>query len=117
MADRVHKIAILFIDILWLFMKKIIALGLLPCFALVLSGCIATGGVTVTDIHQIHPAVLADGSTVMVGYKAPQPQWQCAQIDRSSENWGGDKFKAMVDWHGPYKMLADHAVAYANQHS
>lgn len=52
----------------------------------------------------------------MVGFKAPQNEWQCAQIARSSENWGGDKFKSMVNWQGPYKMLADHAVTYANQY-
>lgn len=93
-------------------MKKIIPLASVTCIALFLSGC----GLTVSDIHQIRQTPLADGTSTQVGYKAPQPGWQCMRIDRTSESWGGDKLKAMADWQGPYKLLADDAIAYANAH-
>jgi len=97
-------------------MKRIIALASIPCLALLLAGCVAGGGVKITNIHKISQVSLADGSATKVGYKAPQPAWQCTPIAQTSETWSTDKVKAMADWHGPYIILQNHAIAYANEH-
>lgn len=83
-----------------------------------LVGCSTMSGLhdRLADL-QLQKKQLANGKTVYLDINVlPQPSWGCRMIDTPQYyNWDQIRMQGQFQWGGPYEILMQNALNYANQ--
>ncbi|MCD6035557.1 MAG: hypothetical protein K0R63_1298 [Rickettsiales bacterium] len=84
-----------------------------------LSACIS-GGFTQNKNSFIGRVVseekLANGKSLMVGYKDPAAEAECLRVNKTEESWTTAQMKGTLKLGGGRSVLTENALAYANSH-
>ena len=97
-------------------MKALITIAQIFVCGAVLSACAAVGVTSdSTSIKQVREVTLADGTVTRVGFKPVQTDWHCATLDKQTSNAAMNKIKGAVSFAGPFKVMENDAVDYANK--
>lgn len=98
-------------------MKKLTLLCSSICMTALLTACAGTTTMSTSNIKQVKEEKLANGSTTRIGFMKAVPEWKCRQLYRKSDSWAMNKFKGMIKFGGPYQVLQEQAIEYANQNN
>ena len=96
-------------------MKTLTAIAQTLTFGVLLSACTSIGITSdSTSIKQVREVTLADGTVTRVGFRPVENDWQCSTLDKQTSNAGMNKIRGTVSFGGPFQVMADDAVDYAN---
>jgi hypothetical protein len=66
------------------------------------------------SIKQVREITLADGTVTRVGFKPVESDWNCTELDKQTSNAGMNKIKGAISFAGPFKVMEEEAINYAN---
>jgi hypothetical protein len=96
-------------------MKTVQTTSILIAVCVLLSACASVGVTSNSNsIKQVREITLADGTVTRVGFKPAESDWNCTELDKQTSNAGMNKLKGAISFSGPFKVMEEEAVNYAN---
>lgn len=84
--------------------------------AFLLAGCSTTYNQNSMIQRVVKRQKLANGTTILYGYRAPKAKNACTQLAKQGYNWGVERFKGMTNISGGYGLILDQGTDYLNKH-